>query len=141
MLNEKLSPSVVIGFDYGLKRIGVAIGNAVTKESRPLKIIPWKTNEEKWREVQKLIKEWEPDGFIVGVPCHSDGRENTMTKPCKTFGRQLKGRFNKPVYFVDERFSSVEAEATHPESEFIDDEAASVILQQWYLSDISSENS
>lgn len=141
MLNEKFSPSVVIGFDYGLKRIGVAIGNAVTKESRPLRIIPWKTNEEKWREVQKLIKEWEPDAFIVGVPYHSDGQENTMTKPCKTFGRQLNGRFNKPVYFVDERFSSVEAEATHPDSEFIDDEAASVILQQWYLSDISSENS
>lgn len=141
MHNEMFSASVVIGFDYGLKRIGVAIGNAVTKESRPLKIIPWKTNEEKWREIQNLIKEWEPDAFVVGVPCHSDGQENTMTKPCKSFGRQLYGRFNKPVYFVDERFSSVEAESAHPDSEFIDDEAASVILQQWYLSGTSSENS
>jgi len=139
MHNEMFSASVVLGFDFGLKRIGVAIGNAVTKESRPLKIIPWKTNEEKWREIQKLIKEWEPDAFIVGVPYHQDGKENTMTKPCKSFGRQLEGRFNKPVYFVDERFSSVEAEATHPDSEFIDDEAASVILRQWYLSN-SSEN-
>lgn len=141
MHNEMFSASVVLGFDYGLKRIGVAIGNAVTKESRPLKIIPWKTNEEKWREIQKLIKDWEPDAFVVGVPCHSDGQENTMTKPCQSFGRQLYGRFNKPVYFVDERFSSVEAESAHPDSEFIDDEAASVILQQWYLSGTSSENS
>lgn len=122
--------SVVLGIDYGLKRIGLALGNTLTNSARPLSIIHWTSNKEKWAALSEVIKEWQPEKIVIGIPFHKDGADNTMTPVCRNFARQVAGRFGIPCELEDERFSSVEAEAECDE-EYIDDEAASIILQQW----------
>lgn len=134
MLNDKLKlreDSIVLCFDYGLKRIGVAVGNLLTQTARPLSVVHWSTNEQKWKAVLACVSEWKPDVIVVGVPFHDDGNPNSMTEVCRRFGRQLQGRVSIPIVYEDERFSSVEAESYLGSDEYIDDEAASIILQQW----------
>lgn len=129
---ERLSQdAIIICFDYGLARIGVAVGNMLTKTARPLRIISWKTNEQKWKEITSLLSEWTPAAIVVGVPRHADGEPNAMTATCQKFANQLEGRFHLPVVREDERFSSVEAERENSGADYIDDEAAAVILEQW----------
>ncbi len=124
--------AVVLCFDYGLARIGVAIGNSLTRNARPLDIIHWKTNKEKWRAVSSLLDEWKPTFVVVGIPYHKDGNPCPMTASCLTFARQVEGRFQAKVVLVDERFSSVEAESMDSEADAIDDVAAQIILEQWF---------
>lgn len=120
---------VIVGFDFGLKRLGVAIGNTLTKEARPLQIIDSRTNQSRWTGIEKVLKEWNPSALVVGVPRHPDGTAHEMTARCERFARQLEGRFHLPVYPVDERYSSAVVDS---ESDFIDDEAACIILQQFF---------
>ena len=103
----------------------------LTLAARPLRIIHWKTNEEKWRQIENLLSEWTPAAVVVGIPRHVDGTENSMTKPCERFANQIEGRYGLPVIREDERFSSVEAQREAEKNENIDDEAAAIILQQW----------
>lgn len=131
---ERLSEdSIVIGFDYGLKRIGVAVGNLLTKSARPLRIIHWKKNDQKWAEITQVLSEWQPAAVVVGVPRHKDDKPNDMTSICERFANQVEGRYGIPVVREDERYSSVEAESYHDadDDEPIDDEAAAIILDQW----------
>ncbi len=123
---------IVIAFDYGLARIGVAVGNSVSCSARPLKIIHWKTTEEKWFGVSQAIEEWKPVVIIVGVPRHRDGNPNDFTQQCINFANQIRGRFGICVVEVDERFSSTEAQSQNTNQEYIDDIAAQVILEQWF---------
>ncbi len=125
------SDSVILAFDYGLSRIGVAIGNTVVKECRPLTIIHWKKNQDKWKQISSIIEDWAPVMVVVGIPRHQDGNPNSMTKVCENFANQVEGHFKIFVAKVDERFSSVEAE-TYSDDEYIDDHAACVILEQWF---------
>ena len=120
---------VIVGFDFGLKRLGVAIGNTLTKEARPLQIIDSRTNQSRWTGIEKVLKEWNPSALVVGVPRHPDGTAHEMTARCERFARQLEGRFHVPVYPVDERYSSAVVDS---EADFIDDEAACIILQQFF---------
>lgn len=120
---------VIVGFDFGLKRLGVAIGNTLTKEARPLQIIDSRTNQSRWSGIEKVLKEWNPSALVVGVPRHPDGTAHEMTARCERFARQLEGRFHLPVYPVDERYSSAVVDS---EADFIDDEAACIILQQFF---------
>ena len=120
---------VIVGFDFGLKRLGVAIGNTLTKEARPLQIIDSRTNQSRWTGIEKVLKEWNPSALVVGVPHHPDGTAHEMTARCERFARQLEGRFHLPVYPVDERYSSAVVDS---EADFIDDEAACIILQQFF---------
>lgn len=120
---------VIVGFDFGLKRLGVAIGNTLTKEARPLQIIDSRTNQSRWAGIEKVLKEWKPSALVVGVPRHPDGTAHEMTARCERFARQLEGRFHLPVYPVDERYSSAVVDS---EADFIDDEAACIILQQFF---------
>lgn len=120
---------VIVGFDFGLKRLGVAIGNTLTKEARPLQIIDSRTNQSRWTGIEKVLKEWNPSALVVGVPRHPDGTAHEMTERCERFVRQLEGRFHLPVYLVDERYSSAVVDS---EADFIDDEAACIILQQFF---------
>ncbi|HIU37776.1 MAG TPA: Holliday junction resolvase RuvX [Candidatus Aphodousia faecigallinarum] len=120
---------VIVGFDFGLKRLGVAIGNTLTKEARPLQIIDSRTNQSRWTGIEKVLKEWNPSALVVGVPRHPDGTAHEMTARCERFARQLEGRFHLPVYPVDERYSSAVVDS---EADFIDDEAACIILQQFF---------
>ena len=119
---------VVIGFDFGEKRLGVAVGNTLTFQAKALRIIDSRTNETRWKGVKAVIDEWQPTRLIVGRPCHPDGTPHEMTQRAERFSRQLQGRFALPVILVDERYSSAVVQS---KAEFIDDEAASVILQAW----------
>ena len=88
---ERLSEdSIVIAFDYGLKRIGVAVGNLLTKSARPLRIIHWKKNDQKWAEITQVLSDWQPAAVVVGVPRHKDGKPNDMTPICERFANQVE---------------------------------------------------
>lgn len=134
--------ATLLAFDYGEKRIGVAIGNALTGQARALTVVPNSNREARFAAVGKLIGEWKPDALVVGLPSHPDGTPHEMTRLAKRFGNQLNGRFNLPVSWVDERYSSVEAEAglraSGARAEMLDAEAARIILQQ-YLDGLTHE--
>jgi putative Holliday junction resolvase len=151
--------AVVLGFDYGEKRIGLAVGNTLTGSARPLTILENRSVVYRFAEIGKVIAEWCPAVLVVGLPLHPDGAPHEMTQLARRFGNQLQGRFNVPVVWVDERYTSVEARQLARESGAgggrggsggggrggsaaqrtgrgarIDDAAASLILQQ-YLND------
>ena len=103
--------ATLLAFDYGEKRIGVAVGNSLTRSARPLVVLQNRNREYRFEAVGKLIDEWKPDALVVGLPMHPDGTPHERTQLAKRFGNQLNGRFNLPVSWVDERYSSVAAEA------------------------------
>jgi len=100
----------VLGFDFGTKKIGVAVGQSITQTVTPLITLPSKNHKPDWVAIEKQIKEWQPDILIVGLPVHLDGEKQPLTQAAKKFGNQLNGRFQLPVEFMDERLSSYEAE-------------------------------
>jgi putative holliday junction resolvase len=118
---------VVLGFDFGTRRIGVAIGNRLTRHARPLTTIDAIDNDARWKSLSALVEEWGPAELAVGIPRHPDGTPHATTVRCERFARQLEGRYRLPVTRIDERYSSavVEHEAD------VDAAAAAVILQQW----------
>jgi putative holliday junction resolvase len=119
---------VVIGFDFGARRIGVAIGNGVTREARPLTTVVAGTVAARWDAVAALVAEWEPARLVVGIPRHPDGTPHEMTARCERFARQLEGRTRRPVARVDERYTS----AVSAQADDVDAAAAALILQQWF---------
>jgi putative Holliday junction resolvase len=136
--------ATLLAFDYGEKRIGVAVGNSLTRSARPLVVVQNRSREYRFDAVGKLIGEWKPDALVVGLPMHPDGTPHEMTQLAKRFGNQLNGRFNLPVTWVDERYSSVEAEAGmrangRSGTDMLDAEAACIILQQ-YLDGLSDDH-
>ncbi|ESH93106.1 Holliday junction resolvase [Cupriavidus sp. HPC(L)] len=122
----------VLGFDYGERKIGVALGNFITREARPLTILPNITVEGRFQAVAALIEEWAPVHLVVGLPLTPDGGEQPATTLARRFGNQLNGRFNLPVTWVDERYSSLEAQASGARPGALDHEAARIILQQYF---------
>ncbi len=127
--------ATLLAFDYGEKRIGVAVGNSLTKSARPLVVVQNRNREYRFATLGALISEWKPDALVVGLPMHPDGMPHAMTQQAKRFGNQLNGRFNLPVTWIDERYSSVEAEAGvragTARADLLDAEAACIILQQY----------
>ena len=125
----------LLGFDFGLKRIGVAIGNTVTGAARPLGTVQSEANATRFAAIAVWIDKWQPDALVVGKPLDVEGRVTEMTVRAERFGRQLAGRFGLPVKFADERFSSaVSEDALKPgraDKAKIDAAAAAVILQAW----------
>ena len=115
----------ILAFDFGEKRIGVAVGNTITKTAEALKIIQEKNQDEKFKAIETLIQEWQPQLLVVGLPTHSDGAEHEMTLKAKRFGNQLHGRFQREVVWVDERYTSVSVQDGN------DAMAAQLILQQY----------
>jgi len=120
----------VLGFDFGLKRIGVAVGNTLLKQAQPLTIITAATNDAKFDAITALVQAWRPARCIVGLPRHPDGAEHEMTVRCRRFANQLHGRFDIPTVLVDERYSS--AVIPQQRGKLIDDQAAAIILQQYF---------
>jgi putative Holliday junction resolvase len=120
----------VLAFDFGLKRIGVAVGNSLLKQAQPLTIIDAATNDAKFAVITTLLQQWQPARCIVGLPLHPDGAAHAMTERCRRFANQLHGRFSLPVLLVDERYSS--AVIPQRRGERIDAEAAAIILQQYF---------
>jgi putative Holliday junction resolvase len=99
--------TTILAFDFGEKRIGVAVGNTVTKTAEPLTVLQIKNANERWLAIEQLIQEWQATLLVVGLPKHPDGAEHAMTHKAIRFGNQLKGRFQKEVVWVDERYTSV----------------------------------
>lgn len=126
----------VLGFDFGLKRIGVAVGNTLLRQAQPLTIVDAATNDGKFAEIAALIAAWAPARCVVGLPLHPDGAEHEMTVRCRRFANQLHGRYGVATELVDERYSS--AVLAQQRGTRIDAEAAAIILQQ-YLDQVRDE--
>ncbi len=120
----------LLGFDFGLKRIGVAVGNTLLEQAQPLTIITAATNDAKFAAIATLIEQWQPARCVVGLPSHPDGAEHDMTIRCRRFANQLHGRFGIATVLVDERYSS--AVIPHQRGDLIDAQAAAIILQQYF---------
>lgn len=125
-----MSAATILAFDFGIKRIGVAMGNTMICQARPLKVISALDNTARFAAIGALIAEWTPARLVVGLPSHPDGTGHEMTARCRRFANQLHGRFNLPVELVDERYSSAVIAAKR--GEVIDDRAAAIILQQYF---------
>jgi len=111
---EPVSPRVaqcLLAFDFGTRYVGVALGNTLTLDARPLSVIEHRSNEQLFAAIARLMTDWAPSRLVVGVPRHPDGQPHEMTARSERFARQLHGRFGCPVDRVDERYSSVEADA------------------------------
>ncbi|HYM48479.1 MAG TPA: Holliday junction resolvase RuvX [Burkholderiaceae bacterium] len=119
---------VLLGFDFGTRRIGVAIGNSLTCEARPLTTIDAAENGARWDTLGAVVEQWQPTQLVVGIPRYPDGTEHALTALCERFARQLEGRYRLPVARVDERYSSAVAER----ADDVDAAAAAIILQQWF---------
>ena len=101
--------STVLGFDFGLKRIGVAVGDLELGLAHPLTTIEGESNDQRFGAIGALLREWKPALVVVGLPAHLDGVEHEMSARCQRFAHQLEGRFGLKVALVDERLSSAEA--------------------------------
>ena len=99
----------ILAFDYGTRRIGVAVGNTITRTARPLQTVSEEATLRRFGRIAELLDQWHPDSLVVGRPVHSDGTPHEVTAAAERFARQLTGRFGLPVELVDERFSTVEA--------------------------------
>lgn len=145
--------NTLLGFDYGLKRIGVAVGQELTSTATALTTIRATDGKPDWPAITRLIEQWQPDELVVGLPLNMDGTFHELSYKAQRFGNQLHGRYNLRTHFVDERLSSLEAEhalkngaqATKPRGSRhsgrkksrklhmadIDRMAAKVILESW----------
>jgi putative holliday junction resolvase len=99
--------STWLGFDFGLKRVGVAVGQSITHSASALKVIEHTDSPEAlWHQIAELIKTWAPTGLVVGLPLSADGNEQAMSHNARAFGDELHSRFKLEIHYVDERFSS-----------------------------------
>lgn len=130
---------VYVGFDFGYKRIGVAVGQRLTGSASPLATLEAKLGVPDWARVGALLNQWKPRALVVGLPTCIDDTEQYTTAAARGFARQLRKRFALPVHLVDERLSTVEARAhLFAEGGYrkikqteVDSIAACVILEQW----------
>lgn len=135
-----LVSGTLLAFDFGIKRIGVAVGNTIAHTTQPLITLHGEQNEQRFAAIAALIKEWQPAALVVGLPCNDDGTPHEMTRLCRRFANRLKGRFNLPTILVDERYTSVSASAQLTEmgvrgirqKPMIDQVAAQHILQAYF---------
>ena len=138
----KITPlsGTLLAFDFGTKRIGIAVGNMVTRHAQPLHTIADEKTDVRFSTIQSLINEWQPTALIVGLPCNDDGSPHQMTVLCRRFANRLKGRFNLPAILVDERYTSTAASSVLDEAGIrgrhqkimIDQYAAQQILQAYF---------
>jgi len=134
--------SIALGFDYGRRRIGVAVGSRASGSTEPLDWVACRDGKPDWAAIGRLVAEWKPAILVVGLPYNIDGSESEMSGAARRFGNRLGARFGLPVEFIDERLSSREAGARLLEQRrrgergrlrkhHLDEAAAAVILQSW----------
>ena len=129
-----------LAFDFGEKKIGVAVGNSITKTARPLETIRKIKKIERNQIIDRLLKEWGPSLLVVGLPLNEDGTESRLTGLAKTFAEKIKNRSKIDTVMVDERYTSVEAKLLINEStknvtkgsQLIDQVAAKIILESYF---------
>lgn len=102
--------STLLGFDFGLKKIGIAVGQELTGTASPLTTLRRVNRQIHWAAIEELIQTWQPTALVVGVPYNMDDSEQPMTAAARRFGRQLQGRYRLPVHLIDERLTSLEAD-------------------------------
>lgn len=131
---------IMIAFDFGMKRIGMAIGQTITQTARPLTTLNAKAGKPDWNEVTKLMKKWQPDALVVGIPLNMDGTEQPISQAARAFAKYLKDQYNLPVFEMDERLTTKDArERLFTEGGYkalqngqVDQVAAQLILQNWF---------
>ena len=132
----------VLGFDVGMRRIGVAVGSAFGTGARALAVVDVHAHGPDWTEIDRLRKEWRPDGLVVGDPMTLDGGDQPIRRRAHDFARELAARFGLPVVLVDERASSIEAaqrfaadraegRRRRRDAAALDAIAAAVIVERW----------
>jgi putative Holliday junction resolvase len=121
-------PLSFLAFDFSLRRVGVATGNTLTGRAQPLKTLT-QEGDARFDAIGALIRDWQPDALVVGVPRHPDGAPHDNTARAQRFGRQLHGRFGLPVHEVDERWTTTAAAAAGARD--LDAAAAALILEQF----------
>ncbi len=128
----------LIGFDFGERRIGVAVGETSTRIASPLRTIDAVANEPRFRAIQEIVEEWRPAAFVVGRPRHADDSPHAVALLAEKFARRLAARYDLPVMFVDETLSSAAAESSlretrtrAPRATDVDAMAAALILQSF----------
>jgi len=134
------SPATVLAFDFGTRRIGVAVGNTLTRVAQPLTTIATGRDEERFAAIAALLGQWQPGMLVVGIPVHADGAAHAMTARARRFAQQLSGRFRLPVELADERWTTQLAESALAEAgaggrkgrAVRDQVAAQIILQGWF---------
>lgn len=136
----KVQSGTVLAFDFGERRIGIAVGEHLINSANPLATIDSESNEVRFATITQLVNEWHPKLLVVGLPLSLDGSETEVTQLCKKFARRLNGRFNLPVIMIDERYSSTEASLLLNESgikgraqkAMLDQVAAQTILRSYF---------
>jgi putative Holliday junction resolvase len=123
----------IMAFDYGTRRIGVAVGNTLAQMGQPLKTIAESSSDISFKAIESLLKEWQPNRLVVGIPRHPDGAEHEMSAKSRRFGNQLQGRFKLPVDWVDERYTSAVLEDDVNMRDNLDAQSAALILEQYFL--------
>jgi len=138
----------ILSFDFGEKRIGVAIGNSITKSSHPLETINTSKNTERYKLIELLIKTWEPIKLVIGYPLNDDGTLSKMSLLAKKFGMKLTNKYNIPIAMVDERFTSSEAdlelkkfEKNFKKRKIVVDQVAAMIILDSFFQTNSNKNS
>lgn len=132
----------ILGFDFGLRFIGTAIGQSLTSTASPLTTLSAREGIPHWPDIDKLIKTWEPDALVVGIPSNMDGTEQSITQAARDFSRSLEERYHLPVFNMDERLSTKEAKekifATKGYKGLtratVNAVAAQLILESWFQS-------
>jgi len=132
--------ATVLAFDFGTRRIGVAVGNTLTRKAHPLATIDAERTDARFAAIAVLVAEWQPGTLVVGLPTHADGTEHDTTQRARRFARQLDARFGLPIALVDERWSTETAQSALEEAGVTgskgravrDQVAAQVILQSWF---------
>jgi putative Holliday junction resolvase len=137
----------ILSFDFGEKRIGVAIGNSITKSSHPLETINTSKNTERYKLIELLLKTWEPVKLVIGYPLNEDGTLSRMSLLAKKFGMKLTNKYNIPIAMIDERFTSTEAdlklkkfEKNFKKRKIVVDQVAAMIILDSFFQNNSNEN-
>lgn len=139
-MSKKATPGLYLGFDYGTRSLGVAVGQLLTREARPLCNLPARDGTPNWDSIGKLLAEWQPEALVVGMPLNMDGTASDMSQRAQKFANRLHGRFGLPVHTHDERLTTFAAKGERMQRgeysrNFRDDPvdalAASLLLQGW----------
>ena len=138
-MTKHQAPKTYLGFDFGTRQIGVAIGQTLTRTARGLASVSANKGEPDWAAIDALLKEWEPDGLVVGIPLNMDGSEQKVTHQARMFANKLQMRYGLPLYEADERLTTAAAKSNIFEElgfrgltkSAIDEQSAVLILTSW----------
>ncbi|AOV98174.1 Holliday junction DNA helicase RuvA [Edwardsiella hoshinae] len=135
-----MNPRTILAFDFGTRSIGCAIGQELTGSARPLQSFKANDGIPDWQQIEKVLREWQPDLVVVGLPLNMDGSEQALTQLARKFANRLHGRFGVQIALHDERLSTVEARAhlfagggyRALEKGRVDAASAALILESWF---------